>query len=999
MANRTQLVEHIRFALHNLSARSGHHEFEALCREVARVKVTPNLVPATGPVSAGGDQGRDFETFRARVTPRLGETGLLLGLDGTELVAFACTLQQDGLDQKIRSDIETICSGGEQVAGIFVYCEGNVVAARRHVLQAEARDRWGVALDVIDGGALAEQLADRSLFWAAIQHLSIPSELAPDTEEAGAYSEGLRRWQERESDPSTPGDFLALRRGLRDATFTADYRGDLPFWLSRMRLLIPSTRTELARRARYEVVVATLRGLGHLRASEDAELVRSLLSDAEVSRDEAALEDASVVLLFCIGARARNLINIGNDELMNWNAQLRDHVEHLLAEGLGEGRRCALLDILGTLYAQPDIRHMPLPASPISFDIDEILRNLEQGGPFTEAPSGPLLVDPDRAVAAWLELARLLEHNWLFPIDSLATRVGYIAPLLSNTDGYQELVLLLDEAVARTSGRSAVAERCRDRAVAHYRAGRVRDAMVEFHRARVDWLSGDTLRGSLLAQLFVAQCYLDLGLPLAARYFWLATAHIATRSPELTDLVAPALFGAARADYHDCAWFSSLDLIERAFRAQLVLADDPWDPSRFEYLNYGFLELAIIAACARRLGEPSSNVVDEVIERLGVGEFLHEATAANAWWDELTTEELGTRVAVELGRPGFADAGPTRSIVWRALGVEWRLSVRNEHVAVVAAERLAAVMQVVMAELSIRELAIAPTTVRIDVVTLEPGDPRRRPEFRPSNDGRQWQAWLLPASESERGPEAFAEALVVMFDVLGDVSLLPSEQLDDLVRTALSEGIAQRFAPMLAYDQVIPTTIEEFNRSRRSEARTLPPQDAHPSEHADLAWPSSPGPGYELAAAETQVRTRYDVVRRLMPFSITELMHDEGVGQVCTSLRDEGWKDWHLLQALTSLVMSFRISLLGLTDFDAIQAEGRRIAQLPEPTDASRMPANLVTLASMREALRMSMLVTIRNWPLELHQSTPDFPAIERLLAGRYGFWDVDVPHEQWWDG
>ena len=56
------------------------------------------------------------------------------------------------------------------------------------------------------------------------------------------------------------------------------------------------------------------------------------------------------------------------------------------------------------------------------------------------------------------------------------------------------------------------------------------------------------------------------------------------------------------------------------------------------------------------------------------------------------------------------------------------------------------------------------------------------------------------------------------------------------------------------------------------------------------------------------------------------------------------------MRALTSLVMSFRISLLELTDFDAIQAEGRRIAQLPEPTDASRMPANLVTLASMREA-------------------------------------------------
>lgn len=91
------------------------------------------------------------------------------------------------------------------------------------------------------------------------------------------------------------------------------------------------------------------------------------------------------------------------------------------------------------------------------------------------------------------------------------------------------------------------------------------------------------------------------------------------------------------------------------------------------------------------------------------------------------------------------------------------------------------------------------------------------------------------------------------------------------------------------------------------------------------------------------------------------------------------------MRAPTSLGMSFRISLLELTDFDAIQAEGRRIAQLPESTDASRMPANLMTLAPMREALHASMLVTIRKCP-GLHESTPDLPAMERLLAGRYGF-------------
>lgn len=95
MATRAELVEQLRFALSNLGARNGHHEFEALCFEVARVNVTPNLVPATGPVAGRGDQGRDFESFRSAVGAALGPTGLRLGLDPQDLVAFACTLQRD----------------------------------------------------------------------------------------------------------------------------------------------------------------------------------------------------------------------------------------------------------------------------------------------------------------------------------------------------------------------------------------------------------------------------------------------------------------------------------------------------------------------------------------------------------------------------------------------------------------------------------------------------------------------------------------------------------------------------------------------------------------------------------------------------------------------------------------------------------------------------------------------------------------------------------------
>lgn len=315
--NRAELVEHIRFALNNLSARNGHHEFEALCLEVARQKVTPNLLPATGPVSTRGDQGRDFETFRSQVTPKLGETGLLLGLDGQELVAFACTLQRNRVQQKILSDIEAICSNGERVAAIVVYCEANVPIGDRHRLQAVVRSRWDIALDVVDGEGLADQLAEPSLFWAATRYLSLPAGLAPEPVEASEYEENLARWRSRTDAPASPGDFLALQGGLRDATFAPEHRADIPFWLSRLRLLIDSESLEIARRARYEVILGTLRGLGNLVGAANARLVEDLLSEAEEGDDEARLSDASIVLVSCVGARLAGVVDIDNASLMN----------------------------------------------------------------------------------------------------------------------------------------------------------------------------------------------------------------------------------------------------------------------------------------------------------------------------------------------------------------------------------------------------------------------------------------------------------------------------------------------------------------------------------------------------------------------------------------------------------------------------------------------------------------------------------------------------------
>jgi hypothetical protein len=71
VANLVQTAQMIRVVLSLLSGENGHHTFEHVCREVAKRRVVSNVLPATGPVSAGGDHGRDFETFRTYLVDEL----------------------------------------------------------------------------------------------------------------------------------------------------------------------------------------------------------------------------------------------------------------------------------------------------------------------------------------------------------------------------------------------------------------------------------------------------------------------------------------------------------------------------------------------------------------------------------------------------------------------------------------------------------------------------------------------------------------------------------------------------------------------------------------------------------------------------------------------------------------------------------------------------------------------------------------------------------------
>jgi hypothetical protein len=192
-AKRAELRPYIRYQLAQLSAQNAEHEFEHLAFDLARVRVASNLLPATGPVQSGGDQGRDFESYRTYLAKSSLAESAFAALANEGIIAGACTLDKK-IVRKIRSDLKTIFASGEQPTHVAYFCESDLAIAKRHTLKKFCQDTYGATLDIFDGQAIADMLADRDTSWIADRYLEIPSELWPPALLDEHYTSSRDRW-------------------------------------------------------------------------------------------------------------------------------------------------------------------------------------------------------------------------------------------------------------------------------------------------------------------------------------------------------------------------------------------------------------------------------------------------------------------------------------------------------------------------------------------------------------------------------------------------------------------------------------------------------------------------------------------------------------------------------------------------------------------------------------------------------------------------------------
>ena len=924
-------------------------------------------------------------------------------------IAFVCTTQADDVIGKLRRDIQKVSASGHAVHEIRAFTLNSVAVASRHQLENETQKSYGITLVIHDAESISNFLARPEGFWIAERFLSMSAQIRPEApategELSDEYIERRCGWREKGSPNPTLGDLIDLKAGLRYATFNQIAREDLPFWLGLVRALLANSAcpTNVLQRARYELVVATFRGTGDLRPVED--VARAYLEESLDENEPVRLQDASALLLYANTAVRWGATSIPPSELGDWNRRLTMRAEYLVAHVQPDAphRRATLLDAIGHLGLHPALWDDGFPSL-----IDEVdaVDHQDQGVEPPNVPDTSSLDDYvfaglSRTLSAWTELMDNLEETPLFPIEPLADTLQLLVPLWSTQAEWRQMLDRVDEAIGERSGQHSIAARARDRAMILLRSGRCLYALDEFHRARIQWWSGETARGSLLAMIMIAKLYLELKLPQASKSYALAVSYVSALSgdEDLTDLIPAGLLIAASADFMAGAWCSAIELYGLGLAAQYQLIEDGNDWDKHPVVQQAVLHLTYVNACASFVNPHLAELIAARTARTGTQDLVEHTANAGSPKNEDYWASLG---ATELVARPFSDLGKVRYIRFSALGLDWTLVTPNDIKSVRLAERFAGAAQVVLAALAREDLCLVQTriNVRIESKQLLQTASEEPIESLESNHGREWVVRLGPVndpSETE-SHEHTTELLVMLTTILREASLLPESEFLAKLKRAFERGLGHKLSPGRPYDELAAAFAEDIQPEiYGSDYRT--PWDSREGAfeaHNELRWIDGPGPTYSPDRANKLLETRYLNLANGLRITVPALASFEEFRRTLETLRARGWLDWHVLTAILNIVINYRspINRSNMVTEEA-RKEMRGAALRAESGTDAPVPVGLFTVDSMDHNRQLSMLSLVKIWGLECRQMTPDIAAIEQLLADRYGYWDEDVMHK-----
>ncbi|MBD3926107.1 hypothetical protein IEZ26_15895 [Nocardioides cavernae] len=997
----------LRFRLEEMSSRNEHHRFEEIAARVAHKRISANILVATGPVSAGGDQQRDAETFHTRIPDELPHATGFAASASTSPIVVACTVQRTGLRQKVRDDLAGICAeDAAAVEHVAFFSVHPISEGHTHELQRFARETYGVTLDIFCGDDIATQLAQPDLIWVARHYLELPSSMVPPPEGDPApewYTELLDKLR-RNNGPSmlTPATQGEVTEGLRFATWDADANADIPEWLAFMRSFLSHTDEdeadgELAFRACYEIAVARFRGTGVAEDIED--LVRRALEYACTSDQPNIVDDAVTLASYWGVMWTTGVGRAEAAEIAAAQQRLRQHVSSLLIGTNPDTHPVRAASLTGTLAFSYLLPNWELAAS--SYGTPEPAERAPHVGvTLDDFEVNVGLLDPryftglEQAMEQLDALIDLLPRAKPYSVRQLARVFNLVAPLTVEHPSYAKVRDGLDEATAAVRGDAATAEACRDRGTAFLEADQPLHALAELHTAKVKWFNGDTMYGAILTMRFIAQVYAELGLMYAAKMYGCAAATLALLSDD-TDVksqLPKALLESAGFAQRAGTWVDAAALTEVALLARAQFMVDGFDYDTNPDLAHHETNAALELAGIRSFWPEIEPLIAAAHPTTRWYEGLVELIETDGSTFDLSEDEFQDRATAQLGGPVLSDVGPSRIIDFTALGVRWTFTFDNDQTSVLTAEAAVAAFQVLLADIAHLHPVLIPATVHttIDVV---PGAERADDNIEIGESDSEVHAQITLTDDCADADARCQALMVIGFQLIQSAHVRPPGELQDLMEPLFRGGITHKIAIGRPYEETTRLFPPEHYTRLAEATRPASSDSFRPTDRPALAASTKRGPGYDEAASLRTIRERYEVANDALRYTLPRILADAHGRAQIERLRADGWLDWQILVTFLNAALNWKMQVAGMTPDHHDNAALMRLGRAPETADSPEIPLSVFDADNLELHFFMQTVTVARRWNIRGRNEGKEEGALRDLLTRRYRYAVDDVPH------
>lgn len=944
----------LRFHLSELSPQNAHHQFEHLARHLARARLYSNILPATGPVSAGGDGGKDFETFRTQVAINRDPGSTFAGrASGERVVAFACTLEKK-IEAKIRREITTIAAAGG-VDELVVLCEANVPVGRRNKLIAEAKTK-GFDLCVFDGNALSEWLAEPDLFWIAEEYLKVPAELFPIINQDSGYVQHKQEWASRLVLPVSMADFVAVKSGLRKATFDPNTRPDLGFWLSKMEGFVgKDTPRNLLRMAIYEIAVANLRGRNDL--TDQTDRLTDFFSDLDDFVAIGDLTNATTLLTYTFGAFWLGNYRADEEAIYIWRNKIEKTLEACLAAEMGPGQRAGYLNIYGMLELLPK-------ASGNAPSLNEGLRR-------------------------WQSMLDCAAEARLFPLESFADYIVKMVGFYGSDAGLEGLADRVEGMLALRVGSAVAGKKAIDRALSLIEREEATAAIRTLHATKAKWFSGEMIESVIRILLLLSEQYCLLGLTYAGKYHAMVGAFLARYEPhsEVRQLEPECLLSLIDAEQAAGNSFGFLQLLPLYIDSHVRNDYRPLEPERHPELAENLGQLAALLGflergnrSAREAIAPTISQWPEPIKK----SILAAAGDKNGFWMNGSWDEAWAGLEEALFDRPFGDLGRERCVRWKALGLSWSCRFSNDYRTTPHAEQVISELQLIACAMAGKDLGLVPCTVNLLVSISEDAEE----SVAVTGPTREDRSLHISVSGADRDPDQSLDTMLVFATAMRACSVLEDEILMATFDQSSLEALFTGRPYSELYREFLPSDI--FDESTRLNTSALDPDRSFECRAGNgVKWFDGPGPNFDQARAEEDVRRRYDWAWRALRFTLEGAMKDREFSRRVMSMHEEGKTDWEILSVLNNIAVAAR----GFAP-NEMTPENRELALramefVEHPEDA--LPVEIFSERSIDTYSKVYVGAFAASWQLHWPKCAT-YEEMEEFLVARYGLRSVDLP-------